>query len=156
MNGLTRKPSLLELFQKLHAVEQELWDHHKIRQEGAYAERLVALALGAAVNTNGVYRGSDLVHPTLMRIEVRSRRLPLDARNETRISLTLKRGLFEHCAHVLFDSDYSVKGGYIVPHDAIFEHLNATGKRYVRFEQGAALSQARDITESLIAAQREM
>ena len=150
-------PNLFELFQRLHLVERELWNHHKIGEEGAYAARMVASALGAEVIRNGVNRGSDLFHPELKRIEVRSRRRPLDDRNETRIALgDKKRGYFDYCAHVLFNSDYTIARAYIVPHDAIFRHLEVSRRRYVRFEGGAALPESRDITSEMIAAQQRM
>lgn len=148
------KPKMLTFFQEMHNAEQQLWLQHGIRDQGAYAARLVAEALGAHVVTNGVNRGFDLEHPTLKRIEVRSRRKPFDQRNELRIELSAKkRGYFDHCAHVAFESDYTVIGAYIIHHDAAYRHLEATGKRYMRFDQGAALSSSVDITAKVIVAQ---
>lgn len=149
------KPTLFELFGKLHAIERELWEHHGIRADGAYAEELAAAALGAKRNTNGVLRGSDIFHPELKRIEVRSRRKSLDQRDETRITITDKRGHFEYCVHLLFNFDYSVRGAYIVPHDVIFRFVDS-GNSKIRFNEGARLPGSRDITPEVIAAQRRL
>jgi hypothetical protein len=149
------KPTVLELLGKLHAIELELWEHHNIRHEGAYAEILVAAALGASRNTNGVHRGSDLVHPEFKRIEVRSRRKSLDNRDETRISLEAKkRTHFEHCVHVVFNSNYTVRGAYLAPHDEIYGYLDA-GRRHISFNEGLKLPSSRDITAEVASAQHK-
>lgn len=149
------KAAILELLSKMHEFERKLWEAHGIRDDGGYAEQLVAVALDAKRNDNRVLRGSDLFHSELKRIEVRSRRKSFDKRDETRISVSDKRSHFEHCVHVLFNSDYTVRGGYIIPHDAIFRYIDS-GNSKVRFEVGSRLPDSRDITPQLVAAQRRL
>jgi hypothetical protein len=147
----TVKPNILSFFRRKYVIEKELWDQHHIRGDGKYAELLVAEALGAHVLTNGVTRGSDLVHPSYKRIEVRSRRKPLGKSKELRAVLPeSKRGYFEHFVHVAFDSDYTVVRSYILPHDSAYGILES-GK--LSFDKGAAMSDAVDITAKVIAAQ---
>jgi hypothetical protein len=150
----TPKKSIFEYFKRLHSIEAELYQVHGLRKEGAYAERLVATALEAAVLKNGVTRGHDLHHPTYGRIEVRSRRRPLDSRQEFRLTVEeKKRGQFDYCVHVSFDRDYTVIGAYLIPHDALFAHLDSVGRNKVRHDVGSKLPGATDITEAVQKAQ---
>jgi hypothetical protein len=117
----TVKPSILSFFRRMYATEKELWDYHHIRTQGSYVALLVAEALGAEVLSDGTTRGHDLYHPSYKRIEVRSRREPLDGRNEFRAELSeKKKGHFDHFVHVALDSNYTVVGAYIAPHNSCY------------------------------------
>src|SRR5687768_6297220 len=125
------------LFQLMHACEKELWSQHGIKDQGQYAARLVADALGARVLANGVNQGFDLEHPRYGRIEVRSRRYPLDGRREDRAQVPLsKQGLFDHFVHIVFDGDFTVAAAYLAPHDAIETLVSRSKQRYVRLADG--------------------
>ncbi|WP_162820671.1 hypothetical protein [Microvirga calopogonii] len=146
--------TMLELFQRMHECEKTLWSRYHLKDQGQYAALLVARALGACVVANGVNQGYDLEHPRYGRIEVRSRRYPLDGRREDRAQVpSSKQGLFDHFAHIVLDQDFTVAGAYLAPHDAIDAHVGKSKQRYVRFADGAALPQAVDITADVRAVQ---
>ncbi len=152
---MDKKPSTMHaLFQRIHDYEKELWSRYGFKDQGPYAELLVAKALGARVLTNGVNQGFDLEHPRYGRIEVRSRRYPLDGRREDRTQVpSSKHGLFDHFVHIVLDQDFSVAGAYLAPHDAMEALVKRSKQRYVRFADGAALPQAVNITAEVRAAQ---
>lgn len=113
--------SIRALLVELASVRRKLAEHG-IRNEGGYAEMLVAEALNGQRHSSGVVKGSDLVAPEYGRVEVRSRTLPLDGRNEARFNLPeKKRGEFDWLAGVIFNSDLSVKDAFLLPHDAAWE-----------------------------------
>jgi hypothetical protein len=148
--------SMRELFRYSHEIEKELWSRYKIKDQGSYAEHLVAEALGASVLANGVNKGFDLLHERYGKIEVRSRRYPLDGRREDRAHLSIKKsGLFDFFVHVAFDSDYSVSGAYLAPHDAIAALAAESKNRCVRFSAGSALPNSTDITAKVKKAQSQ-
>jgi hypothetical protein len=145
--ALLSSAEIHDLFRYFHEIEKELWSRYKIKDPGSYAEHLVAKALGASLLRNSVNKGFDLKHESYGRIEVRSRRYPLDGRREDRVELpNVKSGLFDFFVHVVFDPDFSVFGAYLVPHDAITALASASKNRRVRFSEGCALSDATDIT----------
>lgn len=125
-----------------------------IRDTGDYAELLVCAALGAERNASGVTKGFDVLCETRGRIEVRSRTLPRDGRKETRLEVPKdKIGYFDYFAGVLFASDISIIGGFLLPHD---DAVAIAGKqKYLRipFEAGARQARAVDITPLLKQAQ---
>lgn len=146
--------SMHELFRYTHQIEKELWSRYGIKDQGSYAEYLVAEALGAQMLKNGVNKGFDLLHEHYGKIEVRSRRYPLDDRLEDRAQVpNSKSGLFNFFAHVVFDPSFKVHGAYLAPHDAISELASKSKNRYVRFSEGRSLSNSTDITAELCAAQ---
>jgi hypothetical protein len=152
---MDKTPSTMHaLFQMMHACEKELWSQHGIKDQGQYAALLVARTLEARVIANGVNQGFDLEHPRYGRIEVRSRRYPLDGRREDRAQVpSSKHGLFDYFAHVVLDQDFTVAGAYLAPHDAIDALVSRSRQRYVRFADGAALPQSVDITAKVRAVQ---
>src|SRR4051794_15431498 len=104
---MDHEPTLFELFQRHYASEMQLWSRFGVRELGKYAVILVGAALDARVIQNGVNRGYDLEHDSFGRIEVRSRREPLDGRSERRVELPIKKlGHFDHFVHVVFRKDY--------------------------------------------------
>jgi hypothetical protein len=114
--------------------------------DGAYAELLFVAAMGGVRNADSTAKGNDVIHPDFGRIEVRSRRLPFDGRQETRAALPeWKIGHFDWMAHILFATDYSVRGGYLAPADD-FVALARRTSRKVAFANGARLPTAIDIT----------
>lgn len=150
------KASLLEIFGRRYKLEEELYQQHRIREEGGYAARLVAEALGATVNTNGVEAGYDLTHPAWNRIEVRSRRLPFDGRNETRAVIPEKKiGKFDWLAHILFKTDYSLVGAYLVSASDVIARTKP-GDRKLPFDVGSHLPSAKDITAEVEAARQRL
>ena len=75
-----------------------------IRDEGGYAELLVAKALCAKRNASGVQKGYDLICKKRGKIEVRCRVLPRDGRNEDRLVIPkVKVKGFDVFVGVLFD-----------------------------------------------------
>ncbi len=147
-------PMMLAPFREMAAAEAELFRRFGIKDQGQYAARLVAQALGAKERPNGANKGFDLQSLDYGRIEVRSRRLPLDGRGEDRAQVpTSKAGFYDHFAHVLLEQDYRVIGCYVVPHDQIEWLAAASANRLVRFAQGKALPGAIDITDLLLRAQ---
>jgi hypothetical protein len=113
--------SIRSLLTELADIRKRL-SVYGIRNEGGYAELLVEKALNGSRHKSGVEKGSDLVAPDYGRVEVRSRTLPLDGRKEARLNLPhMKRGGFDWFAGVVFNSDLSVKVGFLLPHDAAFD-----------------------------------
>jgi hypothetical protein len=124
---------------KQFSQAREQLEKFGIRDSGDYAEVLVAKALGAARNTRGVQKGCDLLCAKLGRIEVRSRTLPRDGRNETRLEVPKEKANgFDVFAGVLFAADMSVIGGFLLPHDEAL--ALAESQKYLRipFQVGAA------------------
>jgi hypothetical protein len=112
-----------------------------VRDTGDYAEILVAKALDGTRNISGVERGYDVVTPGYGRVEVRSRTLPGDGRNETRIRVPDEKwGQFSWLAGVIFEPALAVYAAYLLPHDAA--KALATCGRYPRFSLGDALAHA--------------
>ena len=66
---------------------REALEGHDVRDTGDYAEVLVAEALKAWRNTSGVMKGFDVLCDARGKIEVRSRTLPRDGRNEDRLEI---------------------------------------------------------------------
>jgi hypothetical protein len=142
------------IFQQMYLLEQELWSRYRIRDQGQYAARLVGEAIGARVLANGVNKGFDLEHDNYGRIEVRSRRYPLDGRREDRAQVPARKaGLFDYFAHIVLDTNFTIAGGYLAPHDVIDALARRGRQRYVRFSDGRALPGAIDITLLLREAQ---
>lgn len=144
------------LMKQLVQVRSEL-EQFGIRDSGGYAEALVAKAIGAVRNESSVNKGFDLICSSRGKIEVRSRTLPRDGRKETRLEIPKeKMGHFDFLAGVLFDSDISVIGGFLLPHNEAF--ILISKKRFPRlsFEAGAAHPCAIDITLRLRQAQESI
>lgn len=148
--------SITTLMKQFSQARQQL-EKFGIRDSGDYAEVLVAKALGAARNASGVQKGYDLLCPRLGKIEVRSRTLPRNGRNETRLEIPKEKANgFDVFAGVLFAADMSVIGGFLLPHD---EALALAGnQKYLRipFQVGAAHAKAIDITAQLQEAQENV
>ena len=139
---------------KQFASAREALEKHSVRDTGDYAEVLVAEALSACRNTSGVTKGFDVLCDNRGKIEVRSRTLPRDGRNEDRLEIPeAKVNGFAVLAGVLFNSDLTVRGGFLLPHDDAIS-LSAKQK-YLRipFSVGAAHPNAQDITQLLHDAQ---
>jgi hypothetical protein len=126
-----------------------------IRDEGGYAELLVAKALCAKRNASGVQKGYDLLCKKRGRIEVRCRVLPRDGRNEDRLVIPkVKIKGFDVFVGVLLDSDLSVIGGFELPHNATV--ALASGNERVPFHVGIAHPKAINITARLKKAQASL
>lgn len=139
---------------KQFASAREALERHDVRDTGDYAEVLVAAALNARRNGNGVAKGSDVVCNARVRIEVRSRTLPRDGRNEDRLEVPpAKVNGFDFLAGVLFNSDLTVRGGFLLPHDDAI--ALSSRQKFLRFPfaVGAAHPNAQDITPLLLGAQ---
>lgn len=150
----TNTPRMSALFRQLAAVEQQLWEHFGVKDQGQYAAQLVAQALGARKLANGVNKGYDLHHDLYGRIEVRSRRYPLDGRREDRAQVpVVKAGHFDHFVHLVFDQTFSVVGAYVCPHDRICELAAASKNRCIRYAEGVVLPGVIDITGAVRQAQ---
>lgn len=139
---------------KQFASARKALERHAVRDTGDYAEVLVAEALNACRNTNGVMKGFDVLCETRGKIEVRSRTLPRDGRNEDRLGIPqAKVNGFSVLAGVLFNSDLTIRGGFLLPHnDAI---ALSSKQKFLRipFSVGAAHPHAQDITQLLLDAQ---
>lgn len=113
--------SIRSLLVELAAIRRKL-NEFGIRDEAGYAELLVAEALGGQRNGSSVVRGWDVEAPGYGRVEVRSRTLPFDGRQETRLHLPAsKRGHFDWFAGVIFNQDLTVREAFLLPHDAAWE-----------------------------------
>lgn len=133
---------------------RETLESHGIRDTGGYAELLVAQALGATRNTSGVQKGFDISCQKRGKIEVRSRTLPRDGRNEDRIEIPEKKANgFDWLAGVLFGTDMTVIGGFLLPHDDAIELASRQRFKRISFRVGATHSNAIDITLALRDAQ---
>lgn len=83
---------------------------------------LVEKALCGKRHRSGVHKGSDLLADGYGRVEVRSRTLPLDGRNEDRLNLPKRKfGEFDWFAGVIFNPDITIKEAFMLPHDAAWE-----------------------------------
>jgi len=139
---------------KQFAKARESLEAYGIRDTGDYAEVLVAEALKATRNTSGVEKGYDILCPKLGRLEVRSRTLPRDGRNETRLEIPKEKvGGFDFFAGILFDPELSIVGGFLLPHDDTVALAGLQKFLRIPFEKGARHSNARDITALLKKAQ---
>lgn len=142
---------------KQFAQVREQLEQFGIRDTGGYAEVLVAKAIGAARNENSVKKGYDLLCHKHGKIEVRSRTLPRDGRDETRLEIPKeKTNGFDFFAGVLFAADMTVLGGFLLSHN---EALALAGnQKFLRipFEVGAAHPRAIDITAQLRQAQEDI
>ena len=113
--------SIRELLNELASVRRKL-SEYGIRDESGYAEMLVAEALNGKRHSSGVEKGSDLLAPEFGRVEVRSRTLPLDGRNEARLNLPAKkRDGFDWFAGIVFNSDLTINHAFLLPHDEAWE-----------------------------------
>lgn len=139
---------------KQFASAREALENHAVRDTGDYAEVLVAEALKANRNTSGVMKGFDVLCDTRGKIEVRSRTLPRDGRNEDRLEIPqAKVNGFDILAGVLFNSDLTIRGGFLLPHDDAIS-LSAKQKFFrIPFSVGAAHPNAQNITQLLLDAQ---
>jgi hypothetical protein len=127
-----------------------------IRDEGGYAELLVAKALCVERNTSGVQKGYDLLCKKRGRIEVRCRVLPRDGRNEDRLQIPKEKvNGFDVFAGVLFNADLSIVGGFMLTHDEAIALASAGNEKYLRipFRVGIAHPKATNITARLKKAQ---
>ena len=130
---------------------------YRIGNTGDYAEVLVADALSAVRNESGVTTGFDVVCARLGKIEVRSRTLPSDGRGEDRLEIPKKKiGKFMTFAGVLFASDISVIGGFLLPHDDAIELAGKQKYFRIPFSIGRAHVRAIDISDALRASQARL
>lgn len=136
------------------ARAREALERHGVRDSGGYAELLVAAALGARRNLSGVEKGFDVLCEERGKIEVRSRTLPRDGRNEDRLEIPREKvNGFAFLAGVLFNPDLTVSGGFMLPHD---EAVSLSAKQKflrISYRVGCRHQAAIDITELLKAAQ---
>ena len=120
--------ALKDLLAELSDIRSRL-QPYGITSEAGYAELLVAKALGGTRHKSGVEAGSDLVAPVFGRVEVRSRTLPLDGRNESRVNLPKsKKGKFDWLAGIIFSPSLEIFASYLIPHDAAWD-LASCNKR---------------------------
>jgi hypothetical protein len=148
--------SITELMQQLVKARAQL-ETHGVRDSGQYAELLVCSALNAQRNRSGVQKGFDIRCTANGRVEVRSRTLPSDGRNETRLEIPKKKvGHFDCFAGILFNSDISVLAGFLLPHDAAVALAGKQKFLRIPFEIGARHPEARDITKLLRDAQSRL
>ena len=139
---------------KSFSQAREKLERFGIRDTGGYAEILVAEALHATRNACGVQKGYDLVCKHFGRIEVRSRTLPRDGRNETRLEISgNKANGFDTFVGVLFAADLSVIGGFMLPHNEAIALAEKQKFRRIPFHVGASHAKAVDITDALKRAQ---
>lgn len=147
--------SITGLIMQFINIREEL-EKYAVRDIGDYAELLVARALRAKRNASRVGKGFDVVSRKLGKIEVRSRTLPRDGRNETRLQVPKEQvGHFDYFAGILFDPNISVVGGFLLPHD---DTIDLAGKqKFLRipFEIGMHHRKALNITDKLRRAQNE-
>jgi hypothetical protein len=123
-----------------------------------YAEGLCAkaLSLTLAPKANTGYDGTD---PTGKKIEVKARRITKE--NGSR-QLSAIRGIgkqhFDHLAGVLFNADFSVMKGCLIPYAVVNEHgkhnVHANSHRFLLRDSVWSLPGVQDITEALKKAER--
>lgn len=148
--------SITELMQHFVKATEQL-EAHGIRDTGQYAELLVCSALNAERNRSGVQKGFDIRCSSNGRVEVRSRTLPRDGRNETRLEIPKdKVGHFDCFAGILFNPDISVRGGFLLPHDAAVALAGKQKFLRIPFEIGLRHPAARDIAAMLQDAQSRL
>ena len=144
---------ITKLIRDFQSIREAL-ESHGIRDTGGYAELLVAKALGATRNISGVQKGFDITCQDRGKVEVRSRTLPRNGRNEDRIEIPeQKANGFDWLAGVLFGPDMTVIGGFLLPHDDAIELANRQRYKRISFRMAASHSSAVDITQALRDAQ---
>ena len=142
---------------KQFAAAREALELHAVRDTGDYAEVLVAEALKAHRNTSGVIKGFDVFCDIRGKIEVRSRTLPRDGRNEDRLEIPqAKVNGFAVLAGVLFNSDLTIRGGFLLPHDDAVSLSSRQKFLRIPFSVGAAQPNALNITQLLREAQERV
>lgn len=125
-----------------------------VRDTGDYAEVLIAEALNACRNVSGVTKGFDVLCETRGRIEVRSRTIPRDGRKEDRLEIPQSKvNGFDVLAGVLFNSDLSVRSGFLLAHDDAVALSSRQKFLRIPFFVGSAHSNAQNITQLLLDAQ---
>jgi len=130
--------SIRELLNELASVRKKL-SEHGIRDESGYAEMLVAKALNGERHASGVEKGSDLTAPEYGKVEVRSRTLPLDGKNEARLNLPAKkRDGFDWFAGIVFNSDLSINHAFLLPHDEAWDCASKNKRNDVTFKNAKA------------------
>jgi hypothetical protein len=123
-----------------------------------YAEGLCATALQLTLASKST-TGYDAIDPSGQKIEIKARRIT--DHNPSR-QLSAIRGLalkhFDFLAGILFNADFSVFKGCLIPHALISEHGTFTehtnSHRFLLCDSIWSLPGARDITEELKAVQR--
>lgn len=121
-----------------------------IRDTGDFAEALVAEALGGKRNSSKVNNGWDVVAPRYGRVEVKSRVLPSDGRQEERVEFPRAKALgCDVVAIVIFRTDYRVKGALLIPFRRLWPVIKAHPYRRIGFTAAARLRGAVDITEEV-------
>ena len=105
-------------------------------------------ALGANILRNRVNKGFDLKHESYGRIEVRSRRYPLDERREDRVRLPKVKLACSTFSFTLSSIRISVSSGPILRLMMQFGGIGICEQKPLRdaFLKGGALSKATDIT----------
>lgn len=135
------RPILVELAQ----IRRKLAEFG-ISNEAGYAELLVAEALGGKRHDNGVEQGSDLEAPGYGLVEVRSRTLPLDGRNEARLNLPKKKwGKFDWFAGVIFNSDLTVRDAFLISHDVAWECASLNKRNDVTLKNAKLRAEFREL-----------
>jgi len=148
--------TITELMRQFVKAREQL-EAHGVRDTGQYAELLVCSALSAERNRSGVEKGFDIRCSANGRVEVRSRTLPRDGRNETRLEIPKEKvGHFDCFAGILFNPDISVRGGFLLPHDTAVALAGKQKFLRIPFEVGARHPEARDITALLRDAQARL
>lgn len=121
-----------------------------IRDASDYAEVLVAEALAGQRHASRVNKGHDVTADLYGRIEVKCRQLPSDGRIEERVEVGAgKEDGFEFLAVVIFQPDFSIKGGVVVPYSAVWEFVAAHRYNRISYRQACELLGAVHITAAL-------
>jgi hypothetical protein len=142
-----QKPSRRELMHQLAVVRAALREY-RIRDAPDYAEVLISEALGGNRVASQANPGYDVVCDGFGRIEVKSRQLPPDGRNEERVAVSeSKESRFDFLAIVVFHPDFEVRGAVVAPYDSVWELI--AGQRYNRisYAQACGLLGAIDVTD---------
>jgi hypothetical protein len=125
-----------------------------------YAEGLCKVALKLTLAAK-VMTGYDGIDPSGNKIEVKARRITKE--NGSR-QLSAIRGIdrhhFDYLAGVLFNADFSVMKGCLIPYAVIKEHgkhnEHVNSHRFLLRDSVWALPGVRDITEALNKAERQV
>lgn len=109
---------------------------------GRFGEVLAAAAPKGELMP-AVTQGFDIRHPEYGRVQVKTRKLPRDGRNETRAVGFGGPNAFDWLCHVLLDVDYGVKGAWLVPYEKAWPVIIAASMK-ISAKQSQALG--RDVT----------
>lgn len=143
------------MLKKIRALIAQLSDvrhklaEHDIRDTSDYAEVLVARALRGR-RENYINKGFDVLTKSYGRVEVKSRCLPEDGRQEERVEIGRgKTEGFDYLAIVIFLHDYRVKYGVLVPYEHVWSMISVRRYRRLSYMQARLFPGALDITKKL-------